>query len=214
MFSIVGSLSTVRETEGTPFSPAAILFIESRTFPIALFEPSPSPSYLTLEILASALLLVSRRAFSVSLVLPVLAQFSALGLFVGVLIDARAFRSFCAHTLIKQGLLGLQKEIHSVYLLLTALPKRLRTSMAAWTDASISGTAEVQIRDLSRCSFSQSNEGEKRTKQMRAKRTEGPKKAKRRTEQNRTSPLTFKEEHHHNPHPSTYLATSNHVPNK
>ena len=70
LFSIVGTLRAVCETEGTPSSPAASLFIEARTFLIALFGPSPPPASLALKILASALLLVSSSAFSVSLVLP------------------------------------------------------------------------------------------------------------------------------------------------
>jgi len=83
LFSIVGTLRAVCETEGTPSSsPAAILLIESRTFPIALFEPSPLPASLAFGILASALLLVSSSAFSLSVVLPVLAQCSDLILFI------------------------------------------------------------------------------------------------------------------------------------
>jgi len=69
LFSIVGTLRSVCEIEGTP-SPAVFLFIESRIFLVALFEPSPPPASLALKILASALLLISSSAFSVSLVLP------------------------------------------------------------------------------------------------------------------------------------------------
>ena len=70
LFSIVGTLRSVCEIEGTPSSPAVFLFIESRIFLVALFEPSPPPASLALKILASALLLISSSAFSVSLVLP------------------------------------------------------------------------------------------------------------------------------------------------
>ena len=58
LFSIAGTLRAVRETDGTPSSPASALLQESRKFLIALFEPSPPPASLALEILASALLLV------------------------------------------------------------------------------------------------------------------------------------------------------------
>jgi len=70
LFSIVGTLRAVCETEGTPSSPVAILLIESRIFLVALVEPSPPTASLAFEILASALLPVSSSALSVSLVLP------------------------------------------------------------------------------------------------------------------------------------------------
>ena len=71
MFSIGGTLRSVCKIEGAPFAPAALLFIESRTFLVALFESSPPPvSPLALKILVSALLLRSSSDFSVSLVLP------------------------------------------------------------------------------------------------------------------------------------------------
>ena len=56
LVSIVGTLRTICEPDGTPCSPVTLLFIEFRTFLNALFVPSPQSVSLSLEILASALL--------------------------------------------------------------------------------------------------------------------------------------------------------------